>query len=93
MMYHVGQRVVCIDASEMWAGILPLEEGRVYTIRYVGQDSAGEWGFYLEEIKNVVDSSVGYEWGYRITRFRPVVDLGWAHTIVADVMDRPKVPA
>lgn len=39
MNFHVGQKVVCIDAGQTnRIGFQELEKGRVYTVRWVGVD-------------------------------------------------------
>jgi hypothetical protein len=39
MVFHVGQKVVCVDADDTSAhGRKELSEGSVYTVRWVGQN-------------------------------------------------------
>lgn len=81
MTFHVGQKVVCVDASDTgkyspWpthGSLHGLCAGRVYTVR--------DWGLYrdqpclwLEEIARPIKSSQHGETGFSIYRFRPVVE-------------------
>jgi hypothetical protein len=76
-MFHVGQRVVCVDAKkrENWAlrWLSAPTEGEVYTISAVGYFRPGcaDLHIKLEELSNT-----GYgetvDVGYRANRFRPV---------------------
>ena len=72
-MFKIGQKVVCVDASglDLSYGEVPLELGKIYTIRgfYKHGDSV-----YLNEIvnkKHLYD--LGYlEACYLLKRFRPL---------------------
>ncbi len=62
MMFHVGQKVVCVDASNSI-----LEEGAIYTVNYTADlpefvcvDGVGEWKY-------------GIPPGWWPRRFRPIV--------------------
>lgn len=77
--FRVGQKVVCIDASERKGPgkytVLPVQ-GRVYTVRGI---SAWQWncgfsgvGLYLEEIHRPPTPQGEAPWG--CWRFRPVVE-------------------
>lgn len=83
MSFHVGQKVVCVDASipENALGLLPLVKGRVYTIRGLSQtpccsrvvvdigiDSAGRSS--LCQACDVQYKS-GFEHWFYAHRFRP----------------------
>lgn len=86
MAFYVGQKVVCVDASEE-AHDLPewccpigdlsgLEEGKVYTVREYGLDDIGLPTVWLQEIyreSHPEAEDVG-EPGYSPRRFRPAVE-------------------
>lgn len=69
---RVGAKVVCVDAAK-WRRTLPLTTGRIYTIRHIGECPISGVGVYLEEIANDCNG-FGEEYGYRLDRFRPLVD-------------------
>lgn len=83
--WHVGQKVVCVDDTFPrtvmdWCNFLPVA-GDVYTIRtmQVGMDgscrgaSEAVLGFLLEEFSNP-PSSLGFEGGFKHTRFKPLIE-------------------
>jgi hypothetical protein len=79
MLYHIGQRVVCISEefskAAYWrevARVLP-QLKRIYTIRGICEDD-GLVGFYLEEILNPKGHfRSGYdEPAFNIKNFRPL---------------------
>ena len=98
MAFFVGQKGVCVnvDAIPGWPfggnGVVTPELGVVYTIRdiFAVPGYYDEWRVRLVEIKNPVKQyrTGPHETGWGFSRFRPVVDLGWAHSIVARVMDK-----
>lgn len=70
---HVGQKVVCVDASG-WA-IGPLhpelpEEGNIYTIALI-TESNGHVGICLKEIETLLMGSV--KGLFQASKFRPLV--------------------
>lgn len=81
-VWHVGQKVICIDdaytrAVMDWCDFLPVAGG-VYTIRamQVRRDrtvGGTSMGFLLEEFVNP-PSSLGFEAGFTHTRFKPLVE-------------------
>lgn len=86
MTFHVGQKVVCVNASGI-EDAKPLIENAVYTIREViplRRSSRGAGIFVLEIINH--DSSDGFEIGYFADRFRPIVkretDISFAQEIL-----------
>lgn len=84
--FRVGQKVVCVDdLTNFECGKLAeLHRGRVYTVRKVGlQDVAGDLkpAVWLEEARRDSDWIIfpGHElqivdFGFRASRFRPVVE-------------------
>lgn len=82
-MFHVGQRVVCVDGNRgarrsSWGSypVYPVK-GVVYTIRGFGPRSlSGAPGIYLEEIRlPQLELDIGFmEPVYASRRFRPVRD-------------------
>jgi hypothetical protein len=83
MAFHIGQKVVCIDADPTFInqhGNLDMDgltKGCVYTIRAIGE--APFWGgtsIWLEEIHRSIEPlwmQLG-EMPYDVRRFRPVVE-------------------
>ena len=75
--WHVGQKVVCVDASgdEHPRDILSgsLREGAVYTIREI-EPWKGSLGIRVAEIVCRRSAGYGGECGFLIRRFRPVVE-------------------
>jgi hypothetical protein len=71
--FHVGQRVVCIDDSDVddtgtTTGIKYLRRGRLYTVARTYVLPSGP-GVNLQEI----DRPYSYE-GFRAERFRPAIE-------------------
>ena len=78
MTFHVGQKVVCIDASQSdgreWMADVP-KEGAVYTVRgiiaiYDPVLDEAVTALQLEEIANFP----AWEGSYAAHRFRPIVE-------------------
>ena len=84
----IGQKVICIDAgNRLWCiehGMVPLNEGVVYTIR--GEERGGKGiGWLFEEIQNqmnIVDMP-GVEPSYAKHRFIPLSDIDETETLIA----------
>ncbi len=103
MMFHRGQKVVCIDESGwndrrgLWN--YPVK-GSVYTVRELTVWWDGMPGIRVEEITNEVGwSSCGRmhcEPMFAAHRFRPLVarktDIGFAHEILRKADRRAKAP-
>lgn len=71
MNFRVGQKVVCVDASEKngrWFADAPIE-GRVYTIVGFAETKRGT-GLLLQEIANDEE----FCGSYSPNRFRPIVE-------------------
>lgn len=68
--FHVGQQVVCVDASPDWRGRpTNVVKNAVYTIAEIGEpDSTGALGLILVEVRPQYRGRPGY----RASRFRPV---------------------
>lgn len=73
-MWHVGQRVVCVDDSN-WSDdhIKHPIKGRIYTIREI-DTIGGIDGFWLEEIINPIKTYCDgvCEAGFKRERFKPL---------------------
>lgn len=71
--FHIGQKVVCVDASPSHiGGKYRLVKGAVYTIRGF-DDEGGYLGLYLEEIPDdPVRAPFKLPNGWYAWRFRPV---------------------
>ena len=90
-MFRVGQKVVCVDDRDTPAysstaiyrnfigGMNGLQEGRVYTVRALGEWPAapGTTGVWLVEIIRPITSHAAEEFGeppYAAARFRPAIE-------------------
>jgi hypothetical protein len=98
MTFHIGQKVVCVDASLVrgapYAPGSEVVEGAVYTIRNIGITNVGDPGVRLMEIKlNCRPGHIGVRTRkpfadacYRADRFRPIVerktDISFAREIL-----------
>ena len=77
--FHIGQRVVCIDASpnkRHGVAVPGMKRGGIYIIRGIIRKPKWEcpgWGVLVEGIC-IMHPDVGCEWPMRPGRFRPVVD-------------------
>lgn len=82
--FHVGQRVVCVDASGLSDSGDTIHEGRIYTISWVGWFENPYLGIkgvcvHLEEVKRSPPSMGSTPmddkaYPYFASRFRPVKD-------------------
>lgn len=70
MTFRVGQRVVCVDASCRpgydWKGRAP-KEGSIYTVVGFSKPRIGDYDC-------IVLAEISHPWGYRASRFRPIVE-------------------
>lgn len=73
MAFHVGQKVVCVDADGVNPLLHSLDKGAVYQLRHLLVDDFGVEGCFLVGVKNFCHAYTGIEHGYEIRRFRPVV--------------------
>ena len=82
MMFHVGQKVVCVDDSpnpetQKYMPCRP-RKGQIYTIRGILiQPHIKGYGIYLEELLNpsiIWEDLEEREWAYKPARFRPVTE-------------------
>ena len=81
MSFHVGQKVVCVNAEwddPHWCKFTPNRPvaGGVYTIREIHSAFPHRVGFYLDELPNPVVIWVERtgEGAFLSTRFRPVIE-------------------
>jgi hypothetical protein len=87
-MFAIGDKVICVDASELPKQFKPLQTGKVYTIRdivslFASEIGYGSWsnnihkyskyGIRLQEIYNGVNL-MGMERCYADTRFEKIED-------------------
>ncbi len=75
--FHVGQRVLCVDASKNpRCNVKLLSRGRIYIVRGIdvrpGWKEPG-WGVHLQGIR-IVHPDVACEWAMNPKRFRPVTE-------------------
>lgn len=71
--WHVGMKVVCVDAVLPGKHHKPLLKGSVYTIRsFWVHPTTGAIGITLMEIVNDIHPGYQMERGYAPRRFRPV---------------------
>lgn len=71
--WHVGMKVVCVDARIKNTFVARLTENETYTIRAMFvSPTSGKIGVRLVGIANGIHRS-GIERGYRASRFRPLV--------------------
>lgn len=72
-MFHVGQKVVCVDASAAKDGYVPpVNEGAVYTVADVEASDPSDLGITLFEVTLPIRRGYGPFW--KASRFRPVVE-------------------
>lgn len=70
MTFHVGQKVICVDAEPRHGRALNIVEGEIYTIIGFPPADAVAPGVLLLEAKNPRSPS----YGYLAARFRPLVE-------------------
>ena len=102
--FTVGQKVVCVDAltNSRTIKLTELEEGGVYTIRKIGvQEIPGvfepELSVWLEGVAREVFSSkdlsiICDDFGFRPSRFRPVINRKADISIFTDMLIEQKQP-
>lgn len=86
-MFYVGQKVVCVDASEMlndggFRRDAPmLSEGSIYTV--IATRSVGPFhGVQVAEVR----PSEEHLWGFLASRFRPIVERKTDISIFTDML-------
>ena len=94
--FHVGQRVVCVDAApNPKHGGKPLSRGKIYVIRAIDTTprrwEPPGWGVLLEEV-TVAHPSGKFEWTMRPSRFRAVVDRPTDIEVLKRLLAPPKKP-
>lgn len=73
MTFHVGQKVVCVDASGAADGFIV--KGAIYTVRWLGERPRDFGpGVMLDEASGGFHEEAGVEYCFCITRFRPIVE-------------------
>jgi hypothetical protein len=75
--FHIGQRVVCIDATpNPRCAVMPLVRGRIYVVRTIDRTrgwQAPGWGVLLEGIW-IAYPGLRSEWAMHPRRFRPIIE-------------------
>lgn len=100
MAFYPGQKVVCVDDAGMdrillcLVSALPVK-GRVYTVRGIVPPTPFDdgYGLLLDEITGNIHPGSGFEFSFRVERFRPVTDIGFAHEILRKATKRHKADA
>jgi hypothetical protein len=91
MTFHVGQKVVCVDASiSRWGCDTGLVDGAVYTIAAIAEFWDGI-GFDLAELP--ARKFDGHHQAYNSERFRPAVECKTDISIFTDMLTRTGVDA
>lgn len=90
MMFHVGQKVVCVDDRPSFYGdSVSLQKNTIYTIAavFTKLDADGDYGVEVVETRDCFDG-LRYMGGsaYRASRFRPV------HTTSIEIFEAMLVP-
>lgn len=100
VQFHVGQRVVCIDAKvrfhpdEIYIfNGMEIEEGRIYTIRDIGFDEfhPEEVVVRLVEIYREPGGDETEESGFAVDRFRPVIERKTDISIFTNILNTQRV--
>ena len=84
-MFHVGQKVVCIDARTPVGCTQELKPGGIYTIADISEYWDGI-GIRLVEIK--AEQTRRYIDAFRVERFRPIVEKKTDISVFTDILDR-----
>lgn len=76
--FHVGQKVVCIDAKVGFEQFIEIEEGEIYEIAWTGPFEHYTQGSYIGVRLKGVDRGICPQFGYdnppfAARRFRPLV--------------------
>lgn len=89
MVFRVGQKIICINASPFafgwpnpWAVGEELTDGTIYTVLAVDGDA-----IQIMEIKRP------FRWGYAASRFRPIVERKTDISIFTRMLTPKKVGA
>jgi hypothetical protein len=88
-MFHVGQKVVCVNGADSPFGETTPVVGDVYTIRSVTQHSRGP-GYRLHEIVNVPRTYLpGHmECTFAHACFRPVIEKKTDISVFTQILDK-----
>ena len=101
MTFYVGQKVVCVDDRPNaeclpWQRGEKIQHGHVYTILRL-HSHCGDFVCWLEEVRRS-DTAIrewGPDVGYRIERFRPLIERKTDISIFTEILDkansRPRV--
>lgn len=98
--FHVGQKVVCIDAKKYnfpdevyLEDHFEIEEGKVYTVRSVGFDEFRKQDVIVRlfEIYREPGGDETEESGFLARRFRPVVTRKTDISIFTDILNTQRV--
>jgi hypothetical protein len=95
-MFHVGQKVVCVDDSGNWTNGFYYEipvKGRIYTIRDIDTRCVvffGKAAIRVEEIILPIENTLVGEWepGYSPDRFRPVIERKTDISVFTRILDK-----
>jgi hypothetical protein len=92
MNFRVGQKVVCVDASEGEnSGMVLLRKGAVYTVAEICPETRhGHRGLYVVEVSEAFSFP-----GFKVERFRPAVERKTGISVFTKILDdvSRKVPA
>lgn len=101
MTFHVGQKVVCVDAGDIngfgcrWMDDDAPTVGSVYTVTSIHADCTGDTVFHLVEIPRgpIARRQWGESAGYNVVRFRPVVERKTDISIFTAMLTGSKIGA
>ncbi len=77
MSFYIGQKVVCVDDAGLSTEKGPLiYRGRVYVVREISEcPILKELGLYLIGVRSKLHPALLQEYGYRLSRFRPLDEM------------------
>lgn len=93
MSFHVGQKVVCVDATSRHWSRRWISEGVVYVVAGLRFDGSHEFKDHLGSTYALDLEGVGKPNGFGASRFRPLVERKTDISVFTAMLDRQKVPA
>jgi hypothetical protein len=96
-MFRVGQKVVCVDASDQRNRKFPVTKGTIYTIQAIVEalDFMGDGGAcaFLCGLGRDVCPIMGKQTPFALRRFRPIVERKTDISIFTEMLRRESAPS
>lgn len=96
-MFRVGQKVVCVDASDQFNRKFPVTKSKIYTIQAIVEaiDFKGDGGAcaFLYDLGRDVCPIMGEQMPFALRRFRPIVERKTDISVFTEMLRRESAPS